>query len=115
MPNRIKELREARGMTLDQVGEAARTSAQQISRLEKGERRLTDTWMHRIAGALGVTAADLLANAPPNDGEFVKKPDEIALLRWWRLLIPAEKRMIAAYARDKGLEILIDKSKRRSA
>lgn len=39
------------------------TSRQQIARLENGDRRLTVGWMQRVAKALGVDPADLIATA----------------------------------------------------
>lgn len=79
MPNRIKELREARGLTLDQVAEIANTTNQQVSMLENGRRRLTDNWMRRLAPAFGVgpsalmdpaePAMSLVLPAPPKPGE----------------------------------------------
>jgi DNA-binding XRE family transcriptional regulator len=60
MANRIRDLRRARGLTLEQLAEAVGTSYQQVMRLEKGERRLTVDWMVRIAPALGVAPADLM-------------------------------------------------------
>lgn len=87
MPNRIRELREARGMTLDQLGEAVGTSFQQIARLEGGERRLSEKWIRPIARALGVAPGDLLLpekpGSPANVGQFVKDPDKLALLAFW--------------------------------
>jgi DNA-binding XRE family transcriptional regulator len=64
MPNRIRPLRLARKLTLEQVAERIGTSVQQLSRLEKGERRLNEDWMRLIATALGVGPADLLRTAP---------------------------------------------------
>lgn len=113
--NRIKELREAKGLSLEQVADAAGTSFQQIHRLERGKRRLTDDWMRRVAPALGVAPAALLSDQSPDKREFAKNAEEIALLRFWRLLDPAEKRLFAVYARHKGLEILADKPRRRGA
>jgi phage repressor protein C with HTH and peptisase S24 domain len=60
MENRIKELRRARGLTLQSLAERADTTNQQISRLERGERRLTTDWMERLAGALGCNPAALI-------------------------------------------------------
>ena len=40
-------------------------SGAQITRLETGERRLSVDWMHLLAHALGVPAADLLSTRPP--------------------------------------------------
>lgn len=63
-PNRLRELREARGYTQADLGELCNTSSQQIGRLEKGERRLTDDWMVRIGKALNVPPYSLMDGAP---------------------------------------------------
>lgn len=58
----IREVRRARGLTLEEV--AARcvppTTAQTIGRLEMGTRTVSVGWLNRIAAALGVDAADLV-------------------------------------------------------
>ena len=66
----IREVRRAKGMTLDDVARACAppTTAQTIGRLECGTRTVSVGWLNRIAAALGVTAADL-----------VKLPDRIDL------------------------------------
>ncbi len=58
----IREVRRAKGMTLDDVARACAppTTAQTIGRLETGTRTVSIDWLNRIAGALGVTAADLV-------------------------------------------------------
>ncbi|WP_419807965.1 helix-turn-helix domain-containing protein [Sphingomonas sp.] len=58
----IREVRRARGMTLDDVARACvpPTTAQTIGRLETGMRTVSVGWLNRIAAALGVTAADLV-------------------------------------------------------
>lgn len=58
----IREVRRARGLTLEDVAKACDppTTAQQIGRLETGTRNVSVAWLNRIAGALGVTAADLV-------------------------------------------------------
>ena len=62
MLTRIREVRKARGMTLDEV--AARcepaTTPQTIGRLETGTRTVSIGWLNRIAKALGVDASDLV-------------------------------------------------------
>jgi transcriptional regulator with XRE-family HTH domain len=50
--NRIKVLREARGLSLEALAAAAETSNQQVSLLEGGQRRLTVDWLVRLAKAL---------------------------------------------------------------
>ncbi|KQS03519.1 XRE family transcriptional regulator [Sphingomonas sp. Leaf357] len=58
----IREVRRAKGMTLDDVARACvpPTTAQTIGRLETGTRTVSVGWLNRIADALGVTAADLV-------------------------------------------------------
>ncbi len=58
----IREVRRAKGMTLDDVARACvpPTTAQTIGRLETGMRTVSVGWLNRIAAALGVAAADLV-------------------------------------------------------
>ena len=62
MITRIREVRRARGMTLDDVARACKpsTTPQTIGRLETGTRTVSVGWLNRIAEALGVDAADLV-------------------------------------------------------
>jgi transcriptional regulator with XRE-family HTH domain len=62
MITRIREVRRARGMTLDDVARACRppTTPQTIGRLETGTRTVSIGWLNRIAAALGVQASDLV-------------------------------------------------------
>lgn len=62
MITRIREVRRAKGMTLDDVAKRCEppTTAQTIGRLETGTRTVSVGWLNRIALALGVTAADLV-------------------------------------------------------
>jgi phage repressor protein C with HTH and peptisase S24 domain len=71
--NRIREWRRRRDLTLEQLGMILGTSNQQISRLEKGERRLTVDWLLRIAKALQVEPDELL---DPNDRPGIRTPIE---------------------------------------
>lgn len=62
MITRIREVRRARGMTLDEVARRCEppTTAQTIGRLETGTRTVSVGWLNRIARALGVEAEDLV-------------------------------------------------------
>lgn len=62
MITRIREVRKAKGLTLEDVGARCvpPTTAQTIGRLETGMRTVSVGWLNRIAAALGVTAADLV-------------------------------------------------------
>ena len=59
---KIREVRRARGMTLDDVARACEppTTPQTIGRLETGTRTVSVGWLNRIANALDVDAADLV-------------------------------------------------------
>ncbi len=69
MITRIREVRRARGMTLDEVARACDppTTAQTIGRLETGTRTVSVGWLNRIASALGVDASDLVAQGESTD------------------------------------------------
>jgi transcriptional regulator with XRE-family HTH domain len=62
MITRIREVRRARGLTLDEVAQRCEppTTPQTIGRLETGTRTVSVGWLNRIAAALGVDAADLV-------------------------------------------------------
>ena len=62
MITRIREVRRARGMTLDDVARRCDppTTPQTIGRLETGTRTVSVGWLNRIANALGVEAQDLV-------------------------------------------------------
>ena len=60
LPNRIRELREEAGLTLNELAPKAGVSTGQLSNLETGKRELTMPVQERIAAALGVMVADLL-------------------------------------------------------
>jgi transcriptional regulator with XRE-family HTH domain len=62
MITRIREVRRARGMTLDDVARACKppTTPQTVGRLETGTRTVSVGWLNRIAAAIGVEASDLI-------------------------------------------------------
>jgi transcriptional regulator with XRE-family HTH domain len=62
MITRIREVRRARKLTLQEVADRCDppTTPQTIGRLETGARTVSVDWLNRIAGALGVEAADLV-------------------------------------------------------
>jgi transcriptional regulator with XRE-family HTH domain len=62
MITRIREVRRARGLTLDDVAQRCEppTTPQTIGRLETGTRTVSIGWLNRIAQALGVEAQHLV-------------------------------------------------------
>lgn len=69
MITRIREVRRARGLTLDDVAKRCEppTTAQTIGRLETGTRTVSIGWLNRIARALGVEAQDLVDGSEASD------------------------------------------------
>ena len=63
MITRLREVRRARRMTLQDVADKCSppTTPQTIGRLETGSRTVSLGWLNRIAKALGVDAADLVS------------------------------------------------------
>ncbi|MBW6531905.1 helix-turn-helix domain-containing protein [Sphingomonas sp. RRHST34] len=69
--NNIQRFREERGWSRPELGKRMNTSGQQVERLEKAQRRLTQDWIERAARALGVEPVDIIA---PDRGEVPDQP-----------------------------------------
>jgi len=69
-PNRLKELREAAGLSMLQLAALVRppTTDSQINKLEKSRVNLTHDWMMKLADALQVNPIDLICapERPPS-------------------------------------------------
>ncbi|MCR6492914.1 XRE family transcriptional regulator [Cellulomonas sp. P24] len=63
---RIRHLRTARGMTLDELGAAIGRAASQVSVLENGHREPSLSLLTQVAATLDVTLAELLSTEPPS-------------------------------------------------
>lgn len=61
MTNRLQEWRERRNLSQHGLARLAKTTAQQIGRLESGQRKLSDAWRARLAPHLDITPLQLLA------------------------------------------------------
>lgn len=78
-PNRIREVREKRGITIGALAERTDVSSSQIYRLERGARELTLTWMRRLSAALECSVPELLLPedlGPPFVAEAAPGPDQ---------------------------------------
>lgn len=73
--HRLREIREAAGLSIDDLAAKVGTSRQQVSRHERGERRLTIQWMQRYAIALEIAPADLLVTPPMADTQELEPAD----------------------------------------
>lgn len=73
LPNRVRELRKLHGLTLEVLAARVGTTAQHLSDIERGNRRLSTHWMALIARQLKVGQADLLneedRGAPRDEGQ----------------------------------------------
>ena len=80
--NRVREWRHRRELSIEELARRSRTSPSQISKLERGQRRLTVEWMSRLAKALGCRSEDLLPPEPrPSEGSASAQPLDRELLR----------------------------------
>lgn len=60
LKNLIREMREERGLSRNQLAAKVGCHPNQIVKLERSERRLTDKWIYRLARALRCSPSDLL-------------------------------------------------------
>lgn len=60
-PNRIREIRKSKGLTLVELAERINVKNGTMSRIERGDLQLTLDYMRRIGRALDVTPAELLS------------------------------------------------------
>lgn len=95
MPNRIRELRMARGWSQDQLAARVGCSKPQISDLERGNRSLDLDWMRRISGALGILPAHLLSD---HDNPERLSDQERALVWRYRDMPEGEREMLERVA-----------------
>lgn len=70
--NRLKYWRDRRGYSMQQLAERVKpeTTASTINKLEKGQQKLTQGWMMRLAEALGIEQRDLLEEGAGIAGGF---------------------------------------------
>lgn len=85
---RVRLARQSRGLTLDQASEAADTSIQFLSQIEKGEQAMTMLKLGRLAKALGVSTDYLLFGRPPLDDAAALAVDYMIGMK------PAERKIL---------------------
>lgn len=64
----LREWRLAKGLTQPELAQRTGTIKSEISRLEKGSRRMTIEWMNKFAKTMGITVEDLLTLPPMGFG-----------------------------------------------
>lgn len=88
MPNRLKAIREAKGLTQQALADLVGTTKQQISNLENSRRKLSEDWLRRLSSKLGVTAGAIIGE----DASYPQiQPEGV---------IAAPKPMIESWPRD---------------
>ena len=101
----IREIREARKATLEEVAFAAGTNASNLSRIERGTQGYSPETLERIASALGVTVSDLhlRAEAASNvagqantvtDGRKRKLPPATLAANKYSALTPGNRELV---------------------
>ena len=99
MENRIKELREAKSLTLQALADLVGTSNQQISQLEKGQRRLNTDWLERLSKPLDCHPIEILFS-----GTILQDEVEVKLLSLFRSMTDEQKEYFVAVT-----EVLVSK------
>ncbi|MGU3496377.1 helix-turn-helix domain-containing protein [Xanthobacteraceae bacterium A53D] len=75
----IREWRKERGMTLEQLADAADTTAAHLSNLERGLRGYSQDMIEQIATALETSVSELLAGPPSKNGSVrIDVPSDLA-------------------------------------
>lgn len=69
----IRRLREAKGLTLKELGAMANVSATHVSEVERGLKNLNNHLMERFAAALDVTPEDLISGGAASDVQDLAK------------------------------------------
>lgn len=77
MANFLKQWRDSRRLTLEQVGAGIGTDKTQVSKLEKGDRKLSTDWLDRFARFYKVQPAALLSPPPAEESPAVAQAIEL--------------------------------------
>ncbi len=94
---RLRSLRIERGLTLQDVADAAAMDASTLSRLESGRRRLAVDHLPGLAAALDVTVDELLRPATPTDPRVRRAPQRFDQLTLWPLTHRGPAGVLRAY------------------
>jgi transcriptional regulator with XRE-family HTH domain len=95
-PNRIRELREAKGISQAELARQANVTASALNKVEMGKRGLDQQWLDRLAAALDVAPADLLPDRMNPDR--LVGPEQ-AMLTLFRSADNTQKMQLLALAR----------------
>lgn len=90
---RLAQYRKERKMTQQQVADALGISVGLYNQLESGKRRMNETYLGDLAALYSVSPVQLIVDDVRNDPLF----DELDAA--WRLLSPAERRILVSSAK----------------
>ncbi len=88
--NRIRALRRARGLSLDQLAGLTHMSPSTLSRLETGRQRMAIDHLVTLARALGTTVDELVAGEREEDVVIRPRRDRTGGTTFWSLTDPGE-------------------------
>lgn len=112
MINRIRDIRKAKGWTLEQLAAACSppTTPQTVGRLETGMRNLSIKWMDRIAAALEVEPTALVAadeTSAPMVVANLRCSGPEALTKERRAVLPTD---LASHAQSRLMALSVEES-----
>lgn len=86
--------RELRQLTVTELAHRSGTTPQQITKLEHGQRRMSDSWKIRLSATLNIDPMDLFPGA-----DLKQRKVELQLLQEFRRLADADKEKLISMTR----------------
>ena len=96
---RIKDVRQERGWTQDQLAQAVGVSRSAVAQWETGRAGQITGNLTRIAASLEVGVEFLMYGSDKRAPSEIRKGDELALLRLYRECTPEDRQMILRMVR----------------
>lgn len=93
---KIRQIRQRKKMSLNDVANHIGVSSQQLRKYELGRNRISAQRLGQIAGILGVTAAELMEISPSSNSNTLFNIDREAEHLWMRIRDPHHKDTIIA-------------------
>jgi len=98
--SRLRQLRQMRRLTQDELAIAVGVSRSAVAQWESGRSGQATPHLRRLADALGVQVDDLMRGGDQHATETVAQAgDERALLRLYRACSPADRQLLLLMAR----------------
>ena len=105
----LRHWRQAKGLTQGDLASRAATVKSEISRLERGSRKMTLEWMSRLTQAMGISREDLMVPPPPGptvgsssrmEGRFAINEKASAMLGEISLAVRGESFELTTFSGD---------------